>query len=131
MVRVIPEAGHEDDGGLGAVLVSGREDLVAVVVGHADVADHEVEAVLAGLFEGGHGLAAVLADNHGAAAGGEDITDDAADALLIVGDEDSLALEDRVDGLVGEGLLDAQETGGAGRAVLDAVLDRLKVSLDA
>src|SRR5687768_12568960 len=93
VVGVVAEAGHEDDGDCLALLPRGGEDVVTRLVGHLDVADHEVEVLLIQMRDrfgavGARGdLGVVLAEN---------VADRRADVRLVVGQEDLDAAEDRV-----------------------------------
>src|SRR5438874_7131749 len=52
VVGVVAEAGHEDYWCVGGLAAGGGEDVVAGFVGHFDVADYQVEAVLIDLGDG-------------------------------------------------------------------------------
>lgn len=133
VVRVVAEAGHEDDGrGRGEAAGDGV-DLVAVVVGHPDIAEDQIEGWNFpddGAFEGGHGFAAGFADDGVAAVVVEDVADDSADLGFVVGDEDAFAGEDGVVGDGGEGFVDAEECLRAAGALANAAADGVDVLKD-
>src|SRR5207253_2313241 len=104
------------------------EDLVAVAVGHADVAEDGVEGGVSSggdRFQGGDGPDAALEGLDQAAPVVEHIVDDAPDVDLVVGDEHTLARQGGVDLPLRHRSFDAQQGLGAGGDVADAAVDGL------
>src|SRR5688500_18544798 len=93
VVGVVAEAGHEDDGRDVSLALGGREDVVAGLVGHAGVADHQVVVVL---LELGDGFGAVVGDGDVDVVLAQDVRDRRAHVGLVVGEQDVGVGEQRV-----------------------------------
>ena len=125
MVRVVAEAGHENDRRVGRQLLGAEEHLVPAVIGHLDVGDHEIEIgmIAVGRFERVEGFGAVGARRDVASLVGEQLGDTLADRIVVVSHEDALALHGRIRFAPMQLMFGAEDRARPSGAALDTAAD--------